>query len=136
MKLNYERDQLIISVIVIFLIIEIYIVFLGYKTKVNTYMEITGIMISDKIVQVLVDDKELEAILKSNYVYIENKKINKKLDSITKNVLKRNNNSYHYIKLKLNLGKKYKTNDSVPITIYNKKEKIISIFKTCWKEEV
>jgi len=135
-KLNYEKNQLIISIIVIFLIIEIYIVFLSVTTKINTYIEITGVMVSDEIVQILVDDKQLKTILISNYIYIENHKKKKEVQNITKHVLKRNKKSYHYIKLKLNINKKYKTNDPISITIYNKKEKIISIFKTCWKEDV
>lgn len=136
MKLNYEKNQLLISIIVIFLIIETYIVFLGITTKINTYIVITGVVVSDKIVQILVDDKQLKTILKSNYVYIDNKKKPIKTHSVTKNIIKQNKKSYHYIKIKLNLNKKYKTNDSILITIYNKKEKIISIFKTCWKEEI
>lgn len=136
MKLNYKKNQLIISITVIFLIIEIYTIFIGCKTKINTYINVTGVMASDKIVQILVDDNELERILKSNYIYIENKKYKKRVNSVTKNILKRDKKQYHYIKLKLNTNKNYKTNDSVLITIYNKKEKLISIFRTCWKEEI
>ncbi len=135
MKLKYKSSQLIISSIILLLMMEIYLISYCITNNIKIYKQINGVVIADNIVQLLVDSNELKILYSNKCIYINNKKYKKEELNITRNVLKRKDKYYHYISLKINIGKKYKVNDIIPITIYDKKEKIISIFKTLWKEK-
>lgn len=134
MKLKYECNQFVISIIVIFIIMELYFIIYMYSNKVRIYKITNSVVKSDKLIELVVNDQELKSLSSYKYIYIDNKRYLKNQNSLTKNILRRNSKYYHQLVLELELEKKYKVNDVIMITIYDKKEKIISIFKTCWKE--
>lgn len=134
MKLKYKKTQLIISVMILLFIIELCFINYCMNNDIKIYKKLNGVIISDNIVQLLVDDHELKILYSNKYVYIKNKRYKKEEHNITKKILKRREKYYHYISLNINLGTKYKMNDIIPITVYDKKEKIISIFKILLKE--
>lgn len=134
MKLKYKKTQLIISVMILLFIIELCFFNYCMNNDIKIYKKLNGVIISDNIVQLLVDDHELKILYSNKYVYIKNKRYKKEEHNITKKILKRRGKYYHYISLNINLETKYKMNDVIPITVYDKKEKIISIFKILFKE--
>lgn len=134
MKLKYKKTQLIISVMILLFIIELCFFNYCMNNDIKIYKKLNGVIISDNIVQLLVDDHELKILYSNKYVYIKNKRYKKEEHNITKKILKRRGKYYHYISLNINLENKYKMNDVIPITVYDKKEKIISIFKILFKE--
>lgn len=134
MKLKYKKTQLIISVMILLFIIELCFFNYCMNNDIKIYKKLNGVIISDNIVQLLVDDHELKILYSNKYVYIKNKRYKKEEHNITKKILKRRGKYYHYISLNINLETKYKMNDVIPITVYDKKEKIISIFKILLKE--
>lgn len=101
----------------------------------RTFKNIDSIVISDKYLELIITDEDLKLLQESKSILIDNKKVRMSLINVERNVLKRNNISYHEVIIKTIFDKKYRENDYIKLTIYNKKEKIFNIFKTCWKEE-
>ena len=134
MKLNYEKNNIIIILIIILIIIEIYLFTLLFIKKINKYELVEGVVIDNNLINIMADNNQYNLLKKTDVVYIDNKKVKRKIKDVSKNMFKKNNKNYHYIVLKIKTNKKYKINDSIYITIYHKKIKLISIFKSCWKE--
>lgn len=135
MKRSYEKYELIVFISGLFLIVFIVSCFIIHKSKFRTYANINAVVLSRHYVEAFITDYELSLIKNRNMVYIDNKRIRVKVDSVEKNILKRKKVTYHEIILRLNIPREYKDNDYVKISLYKNKEKITNIFKSCWKED-
>lgn len=135
MKKNYEKNQLIITMTFLFLVIFIILLINLFKHRYRTYKNINSIVVTENYLELIINSNDLKLLNSSNYLYIDNKKKKREIISIEKDVLKRNNITYHDVIIRVKFPNKYKDNDYVKLTIYDKKEKLFSIFKSCWKEE-
>ncbi len=135
MKKNYERNQFIITITFFVLIITIILLLNLFKFRYRTYKNINSIVITDNYLELIVNNNDLKLLNSSNYLYIDNKKLKRKIISIEKNVLKKHNQTYHDVIIRVKFSPKYKDNDYVKLTLYDKKEKLVNIFKSCWKED-
>lgn len=135
MKKNYEKNQLIITMTFLFIVIFIILLINLFKHRYRTYKNINSIVVTENYLELIINSNDLKLLNSSNYLYIDNKKKKREIISIEKDVLKRNNITYHDVIIRVKFPNKYKDNDYVKLTIYNKKEKLFSIFKSCWKEE-
>ena len=135
MKKKYEKKQALFTSI-FFLIIS-YIIFIDiiFTNTYNKYILMNANVLTDKVIEVFITNKELKYLKANHYVYINDKKYKRKIEEVNRNILKQNNKSYHEVKIGLNLDKKYKTGDSITIRVIEKKEKLYKIFKSCWKEK-
>ncbi len=135
MKKNYEKNQLIITMTFLFIVIFIILLINLFKHRYRTYKNINSIVVTENYLELIINSNDLKLLNSSNYLYIDNKKKKREIISIEKDVLKRNNITYHDVIIRVKFPNKYKDNDYVKLTIYDKKEKLFSIFKSCWKEE-
>ena len=135
MKKNYEKNQLIITMTFLFIVIFIILLINLFKHRYRTYKSINSIVVTENYLELIINSNDLKLLNSSNYLYIDNKKKKREIISIEKDVLKRDNITYHDVIIRVKFPNKYKDNDYVKLTIYNKKEKLFSIFKSCWKEE-
>lgn len=135
MKKNYEKTLLINLVIFSFIVVEIVIVIMGFFKEYRSYKVISTIMITDNYIKTYLDDYDFNLIKKINYFYIDNRKTKYRLVDVSKNVINKNNKFYHEIIFGVKLSKKYKDNDVVMISIYDKKYKIYNIFKKCLEDD-
>lgn len=135
MKKNYEKNQLIITMTFLFIVIFIILLINLFKHRYRTYKNINSIVVTENYLELIINSNDLKLLNSSNYLYIDNKKKKREIISIEKDVLKRDNITYHDVIIRVKFPNKYKDNDYVKLTIYNKKEKLFSIFKSCWKEE-
>ena len=135
MKKNYEKNQLIITMTFLFIVIFIILLINLFKHRYRKYKNINSIVVTENYLELIINSNDLKLLNSSNYLYIDNKKKKREIISIEKDVLKRNNITYHDVIIRVKFPNKYKDNDYVKLTIYDKKEKLFSIFKSCWKEE-
>lgn len=135
MKKNYEKNQLIITMSFLLIVIFIILLINLFKHRYRTYKNINSIVVTENYLELIINSNDLKLLNSSNYLYIDNKKKKREIISIEKDVLKRNNITYHDVIIRVKFPNKYKDNDYVKLTIYDKKEKLFSIFKSCWKEE-
>ena len=136
MKKNYEKKDFIIFITFMFIVTELIIIFISYKKTYRTYKDIVGIVVTDNYIKTYVDESNYKKLRSSKRFYIDDKKYYYKIIDIEKNELKNNNKSYHELMINFNIPKKYKDNDSINISIYDKKEKLFNIFKKCWESEL
>lgn len=92
----------------------------------------SGIIMKNNIVIVVLDKEELFNLHKNVYVYHNNKRIKFKIEKNNGAIISKGNKKYYEVLIKLKLPKKYKSNDLVELTIKNKKIISIKIFKLIW----
>lgn len=137
MKYNFEKyNFLIISIFIVFILIIIFLLNI-FKYKNELYKKFYGICITDNIVSIMVNNRELKTIYKNKVLYLDGKEYKYNINKITKNIIKKKNIYYHevFIKFKFNYNK-YKDGDVLNISIRYGKEKIINMFKIIWKGEI
>ena len=100
-------------------------------TKYNDYLKINANYIKKNQVRIVVEDKLFKKIEKNPYVYVNTKKKQIKIVSITKNIYREKKKSYHEVFLNLDLERK----GNLELSILNKKKEFITMFKECCKEK-
>ena len=136
MKKNYEKNEILITAIFIFIVSELIVSLAFYSRCYRTFKTINGIVVTNNYIKTYVDDKMLENLIKSKCFYLENKRINYKIINIERKVMRQNDTWYHEVLIRFNIPKKYKDNDSMTISIYGEKEKIYNIFIKCWESDL
>lgn len=135
MKKNYEKKQLIYSIIIVFIFFQIIICYIYFKEQYRTYKSISAIVVTDNYIKTYVDNNTLKKLKQSKYFYIDNKRLKYEIINIERNVLKKDKSSFHEVMIKFQIPKKYKDNDTFNISIYSNKKQIYTIFKKCWESE-
>ncbi len=134
MKKKYEKQEvLFISIFILFITYIVFIDILFTKTY-NKYILINASIESNEIINMYISNKELKYLKANHYIYIKDKKYKRKIIEVNRNIIKKGKISYHEIKLNVNLEEKYKEKDNIKIKVFEKKEKLYKIFKSCWKE--
>lgn len=130
---NYEKKTLIYILLIFLILLEIIIVILCYKNKINIYENIQGVVVKDNLVVLIVNDKTKKIIYKNTLLYLNNKKIKYEIIEDRGYVLKRNKEKYSEILISFKFDKNYKVNDSLQLMFKKKKIRIIEIFKIIWE---
>lgn len=130
---NYEKKIFIYFLLIILILFEIIILILFYKSKINIYENIPGIVIKDNLVVLIVNDKTKKNIYKNTLLYLNNKKIKYEIIEDRGYVLKRNKEKYSEILISFKFDKNYKVNDSLQLMLKKEKIRIIEMFKIIWE---
>ncbi len=133
MKKNYEKNQLVISISFIFIFLCILFLIHLFTYRYRSYRVLDSVMISKNYIKLLITTKDLEILRKSKYIMLDNHKQKMSITDIEYNVLKRKS-LFHEVIINTHTPKKYHDGDVIFITAYEKKRKMINIFKSCWKE--
>ena len=123
---NYERKDLIIFLIILISII----VLLTIKT--NKYFKISGIVIKDNLIFVIVNKDERKIIYSDKVLYFNNKRYKYNIVEDRGIVMKKNNENYYQLVLEFKL-KNMKANDVVEIVFTKERMRLIEIFKIIWE---
>lgn len=132
MKKNYENSQLIITISFLFIVLCLLFLLSLYKIRYRTYKVVDATVISDNYIRLIISDSNYKLLKSCTYLYIDNKKKKRDVISIERNVLKRGKIKYHDVIIRVKLDK-YKENDYLKLTLYNNKERVINLFKICWR---
>ena len=135
MKKNYEKKELLYFMIIVFLFFQMIICSLYLKEEYRTYKSISAIVITDYYIKTYVDNQSLQKLKQSKYFYVDNKRLKYEIINIEKNVLKKDEVSFHEVMIKFQIPKKYKDNDTFRISIFSDKKEIYTMFKKCWESE-
>lgn len=117
------------SIIVIILFIEFLFIVCLFKLNISIYKTYNCVVIKDDLVYLFIDKDDLKLFNSNNYIYYKNRKCRFEIIEVQRNVLK----NYHEIVIKFRF--KNKSYDSVNISIFKKKEKLIRLFDVIWKED-
>lgn len=133
MKKNYEKNQLIISISFIFLILCFLFIVNIFTYRYRNYKVLNSVLITKDYIKLIITDEDLKKLKGSKYIFIDDEKEKMEIIEIVKNVLKKEKN-YHEVIVNVVTPGKYHDGDYIKVTIYDNKKRLINIFKSCWKE--
>lgn len=130
---NYEKKILINFLLIFLILLEIIIFILCFINKMNVYENISGIVLKDDLVVLIVNNETKKNIYKNTLLYLNNKKIKYEIVEDRGYILKRNKEEYSEILISFKFDKNYKVNDSLQLMLKKEKIRIIEIFKIIWE---
>ncbi len=126
---KYENLTKIKIITVLLIIIQLIFILLMTNYKVYKDKTLTCIVMNKNICLLVLDDKEKELLHKNMKLYVNNKENTFKIIEDNNVVVTNGKKKYKEILIKVDLVKSYKTNDTVNLTIRERKIKLIEIFK-------
>ncbi len=129
LKNNYEKFEVCILIIFIIIFIEFLFIICLYKINLNIYKTYNCVVIKDDLVYLFIDKDDLKIFNSNKYIYYKNKKRKFEIIEVQRNITKK----YHEIVIKFKF--KNKSYDSINISIFKKKIKLIHLFDVIWKED-
>ena len=136
MKKSYEKFRLIFFIVAIFILFEIVTVGTFYSKKYRNYKVLSTIVVTSNYTKSYLDSNDYKMIRSGNYLYLDNKKMKYEIIDVKKNVLKQHDKWYHEVLLKIKYPNNYKDNDTITISVYNRKEFLFNIFRKCWEDDI
>ena len=130
---NYEKKILINFLLIFLVLLEIIVFILCFIYKMNVYENISGIVLKDDLVVLIVNNETKKNIYKNILLYLNNKKIKYEIVEDRGYILKRNKEEYSEILISFKFDKNYKVNDSLQLMLKKEKIRIIEIFKIIWE---
>lgn len=129
---NYERKDLIIFLIILLLGFELISIIVLLTIKTNKYFKISGIVIKDNLIFVIVNKDERRIVYSDKVLYYNNKRYKYNIVEDRGIVMKKNNENYYQLVLEFKL-KNMKANDVVEIVFTKERMRLIEIFKIIWE---
>ncbi len=129
---NYERKDLIIFLIILLLGFELISIIVLLTIKTNKYFKISGIVIKDNLIFVIVNKDERRIVYSDKVLYYNNKRYKYNIVEDRGIVMKKNNENYYQLVLEFKL-KNMKANDVVEIVFIKERMRLIEIFKIIWE---
>ena len=129
---NYERKDLIIFLIILLLGFELISIIVLLTIKTNKYFKISGIVIKDNLIFVIVDKDERRIVYSDKVLYFNNKRYKYNIVEDRGIVMKKSDENYYQLVLEFKL-KNMKANDVVEIVFTKGRMRLIEIFKIIWE---
>jgi len=129
---NYEKKNLLTVIIIILMIIEVSSSIFLLNTKRFSYQKISGIVIKNNLITVIVSSTERNNLYKNNKIYLNDQLISYIIEEDRGFILKKNNIKYYEIIIKTRKKIKASLNDTVNISIKSKKKQVIKMIKDVW----
>lgn len=126
---KYENLTKIKIITVLLIIIQLIFILLMTNYKVYKDKTLTCLVMNKNICLLVLDDKEKELLHKNMKLYVNDKENTFKIIEDNNVVVTNGKKKYKEILIKVDLVKSYKTNDTVKLTIRERKIKLIEIFK-------
>lgn len=128
-KRNYENNILILFLAIILFIFEIIFILILFLKKEYNYIKLTGIVMKDNVLIVVVSKNEKTYFHNNSFLYLEGKKKRFKIIEDRGTIMSHNKKKYHELLINVDFNKKYKANDTISLSIKTKKKRLIEIFK-------
>lgn len=126
---NYEKQGLIIFILIVLITIEIISFLVLFKYKVYKYKKLTGIISNKNIVTLVVDKNDKKLLYKNKKIYINNKLLKYEIIEDKGYIVKKDNIKYYEILIETKTPKNKKTSDYLELSIKNKKINILKLLK-------
>ena len=126
---NYEKQEIIIYILIGLIIIEIISFIFIFNYKVYDYKKLTGIITNKNIVTLIVDKYDKKLLYKNRKVYLNNKLLEYKIIENKGYIIKKNKTKYYEILIKIKTPKNKKSSDYVELSIKDKKVKTYKLLK-------
>ena len=129
---NYEKRKILTTLILLLILVESITSIFFFSIKKFTYKKLTGTIVKDNLINVIASRDARKSIYKNNQLYLNDKIINYSIEEDRGLILTKNNIKYYEViistKKRLNEG----INETVDITLRDKKKSIIELAKKIW----
>jgi len=126
---KYEKKSLITIIFIIVIIIEITSLLFCINKYQFTYSKISGIIIKNNLLFVIVDKKERKLFYDNKRFYIDDKYLSYRIEEDRGKILKKNNKNYYELIISTKISKSLKANDTIIISIEDKKINMIRLLE-------
>ena len=128
---KYEQNSLIFLIVILTILLEGIFTLILTDIKEYKYLKLTGIVMKKDKLLVMINEKEKKVIYKNSYLYVNNNKRNYKVID-DKRIIMKDKSKYYEVILNYKFDKRYKSNDTISISIKDKKYHLIEMFKLIW----
>lgn len=129
---NFEKKKFIIFITLMLLLLEISFFIYLSLTKIYQYKKISGIVLKDDHLILILDAKERKILYKNTFCYLNSKKKKYLIKEDKGVIITKDNKKYYELLIKIDFDKKYNFNDSIDLSIKTKKVHLIKMFKIIW----
>ena len=129
---NYEKKELVSFLIILLMIIELLSIIYLFNNKKSTYKKLTGIVVKDNIVSLIINKKERKILYSNQKIYLNDKLLKYTIKEDKGVILKKNKENYYEILINIKFSKNIKANEVLVFSIKNEKKELIKILKDIW----
>ena len=129
---NYKKYSTIFIISFIEVLSFILFIFNLFINKYQDFKNLNGIFIEENRVSFIVDTTTFKRLRKNKFIYYNGKKKKLKILDITKNIYKKEKETYHQILVEI---PGIKTAENLNISMYKNRKSRISLFLDTWKED-
>ena len=130
---NYEKKDLITILIIILIILEFISIIFLISNKSYTYKKLTGIVMKDNLVTMILSKEERKFIYSNKNIYLNDKLLKYSIKEDRGVILKKNNKKYYELLINVKFSKNIKANEVLNFSIKDKKKTLIEILKDIWE---
>ena len=130
---NYEKKDLITILIIILIILEFISIIFLISNKSYTYKKLTGIVMKDNLVTMILSKEERKFIYSNKNIYLNDKLLKYSIKEDRGIILKKNNKKYYELLINVKFSKNIKANEVLNFSIKDKKKTLIEILKDIWE---
>lgn len=130
---NYEKKDLITILIIILIILEFISIIFLISNKSYTYKKLTGIVMKDNLVTMILNKEERKFIYSNKNIYLNDKLLKYSIKEDRGVILKKNNKKYYELLINVKFSKNIKANEVLNFSIKDKKKTLIEILKDIWE---
>ncbi len=133
MKLaNYEKKSIVSFSILLFLVGVLGLFIFTVSYKMPSYYLITGVVCKEDLIEVMVSDKELKQLYRSNFTYIDDKKYEYHIREVVREAIVKNKENYHIAYIECSIHDE-KENDIIDFSFQEKRVPLFRIFDVVWR---
>ena len=122
---KYEQYSLVKIIIILFGLLELIGTVYLTKEKIVNYKTLNAIVYKKDLGILLVTQEERNNIYHNSILYIEDEKKKYQIKEDRGIVLKKNHKNYYELLIEFSIPKKYQKNDSITITVKERKKSIL-----------
>lgn len=129
---NYEKTKEITIIIILVFFAELFFLTYLINNKINSYVQMNTIVLKKDVAMLVASKKEKELLYKNAKLFLKDRRVKYKIIEDKGVVITKNNKKYYEVLLEFKFDKKYKSNDTITVSLQEEKIKLIKIFKLIW----
>jgi len=129
---KYEMKGYIYTIIILLFILELIGLIVLYTSKIYSYNKMSGIVISEKRIVMMIDKNEKNILYKNQNAYVDNYCKKYKIIENRGKIFTKSKKNYYEIIVEIDFSDKYKPNDIIELSLKDKKNRLIKMFKIIW----
>lgn len=129
---KYEQLSFVLFMSTMIIILELLFLIFIITNKEYNYKICTGIVMKKDRLMLIISKKDKEILYKNKYLYVRDIKKAYKIVEDKNIEITNDNKRYYEVIINYKFEKNYRVNDTISVTIKNRKYRLIEMFKLIW----